>query len=53
MRQHLNELELIDCAQRHRDEAGMAEASGDTGRARELARLAAHAEAMAARALER
>ena len=53
MGQHLNELELIDCARRHRDEAGMAEASGDTGRARELARLAAHAEAMAARALER
>ena len=53
MSNRLNEIELIDCARRHRDEAGAAEAAGDSRKARELARLASHAEAMAERALER
>lgn len=53
MTSRLSEIELIARAQQHRDEAGLAAAAGDARKARELDRLASHAETMAARALER
>ena len=53
MTNRLSEMELIARARLHRDEADMAAAAGDRGRARELDRMAHYAEAMAARALER
>jgi hypothetical protein len=53
MAMRLSEMELIEMARRHRDEAGAAQQAGDARKARELDRLATHAEAMAARVLER
>ena len=53
MTSRFNEIELIARAQQHRDEAGLAAAAGDSRKARELDRLASHAEAMAERALQR
>ncbi len=53
MASKLDENDLIARAQWHRDEADRAAAAGDDRKARELGRLAAHAEAMADRALER